>query len=77
MSEALGDIVFISPIEKDGGQWSGHIVSIGAKVAKYTTYYECDLVIYNDADISKYVKYNGKRVHAVWYQNIRKIEGVY
>ncbi len=77
MSEALGDSLYITPIERDGDQWTGRVVSRGYKVAKETTYYECDLVIYNDADIVNKPKYDGKRVHNVWFQNITKIEGVY
>jgi len=77
MSEALGDSLYINPIERDGDQWTGKVVSRGYKVIKETTYYECDLVIYDDADIVNRPKYNGKRVHNVWFQNITKIEGVY
>lgn len=77
MDRALGDYIFIKPIEKTGNQWSGNIVDRGAKVVKFTTYYDCDLVIYNDEDIYKTTTYEGDRVHAVKFQNIRKIEGVY
>jgi len=77
MSEALGDSLFIDPIERDGDQWTGHVLSRGAKVVKETTIYDCDLVIYDNANIVSMPKYNGKRVHNVWYQNIIKIEGVY
>ena len=77
MSEALGDFLFIDPIERDGDQWTGKVVSRGYKVIKETTYYECDLVIYDDVDIVNRPIYNGKRVHNVWFQNITKIEGIY
>ena len=77
MSEAMGDGVYINPIERDGDQWSGRVVSRGYKVSKETTYYLCDLVVYDNADIVSTPKYNGKRVHNVWFQNITKIEGVY
>ena len=77
MSEALGDSLYITPIEKDGNEWTGRVVSRGVKVIKYTTYYECDYVVYKDAGIISKPKYNGVRVHNVWFQNITKIEGVY
>ena len=77
MSEALGDFVYVDPIEQDGDQWTGHIVSRGWKVITNTTYYECDLVTYKDADIVEPLTYDGYRVHKLWYQNIIKIEGVY
>jgi len=77
MSEALGDFVYSAPIERDGDIWSGHIVSRGAKVIKFTTHYECDLITYADTDIVETLKYEGNRVHKLWYQNIIKIEGVY
>ena len=77
MSEAMGDALYIKPIEKDEDQWTGRVVSRGIKVIKNTTYYECDLVVYKDVDIISKPKYNGVRVHKVWFQNITKIEGVY
>ena len=77
MSEALGDFIYSAPIERDGDTWSGHIVSRGYKVITFTTYYECDLITYKDSDIVATVKYEGDRVHKLWYQNIIKIEGVY
>jgi len=77
MSEALGDFIYSKPIEQDGDEWSGHIVSRGAKVIKFTTYYECDLITYKDSDIVETLTYEGDTVHKLWYQNIIKIEGVY
>jgi len=77
MSEAVGNSLYINPIEKNGDQWTGRVVSRGIKVVKNTTYYECDLVVYKDVDIVSKPKYNGVRVHKVMFQNITKIEGVY
>jgi len=77
MSEAVGDFVYVNPIEQDGNLWTGHIVSRGWKVSKYTTLYECDLVTYNDGDIIETLLYEGDTVHKLWFQNITKIEGVY
>jgi hypothetical protein len=77
MNRAVGDYLFIKPIERDGDQWSGNIVDRGVKVIKFTTYYECDLVIYNNDNIYMTTTYEGSRVHIVSFQNIRKIEGVY
>jgi hypothetical protein len=77
MSEALGDFVFVSPRNLDGTTWTGRVVSRGAKVIKYSTYYECDLVTYTDANIERTTSYNGDTVHIVSFENITKIEGVY
>ena len=77
MSEALGDQVFIEPIELNGDTWTGKVVDRGFKVIKYTTIYECNLVTYNVNDIVKSTKYGGVTVHIVMYQNTIKIEGVY
>lgn len=77
MNRALGDYLFIKPIEQTGNQWTGNVVDRGAKVIKFTTYYDCDLVIYNDEDIYITTTYEGNTVHVVKFQNIQKIEGVY
>lgn len=77
LNRAVGDYVFIRPIELNEGQWSGNIVDRGAKVITYTTYYPCDLVLYNNDDIYMTTKFEGNTVHVVSYENIIKIEGVY
>ena len=77
MNNALGDYVFSNPIEQDGDMWSGHIVDRGFKVIKFSTYYQCDLIIYNDADIYDTTIFEGERVHIISFENISKIEGVY
>jgi hypothetical protein len=77
MSEALGDSVFIEPIERDGDQWTGNIVSIGAKTSSNSTYHICDVVVYQDMDIRRTVTYDGVRVHDVFFDKLRRIEGIY
>ena len=77
MSRAVGNFVYVNPIEQDGNLWSGHIVSRGSVVCKETTLYDCDLVTYHDGCIVEHLKYEGNRVHKLWFQNITKIEGVY
>lgn len=77
MSEALGDAVFVSPRNLSGTEWTGRIVSRGAKVIKFSTYYECDQVRYYDSAIERTATYDGDTVHVVDFRNIRKIEGVY
>lgn len=77
MSEAVGDFVFVSPRNLEGTTWTGRVVSRGFKVIKYSTYYECDLVTYDDIHIAKTALYDGDTVHVVSFENITKIEGVY
>lgn len=77
MNNALGDYVFVDYIEEQDGWWTGHIVDRGAKVIKYSTYYECDLVVYHNDDIYDTTVFEGSPVHIVSFENIQKIEGVY
>lgn len=77
MNEALGDYVFIEPIERDGDQWTGKIVATGAKVIVYSTYHICNIVTYQDMDIRRTVTYNELRVHEITFEKITKIEGIY
>lgn len=77
MNRAVGDYVFISPINLNGTEWTGKVVDRGAKVIKYSTIYECNIVKYQDSDIYKTATYNGDTVHIVSFENTIKIEGVY
>lgn len=77
MSSALGDSVYINPLEREGDIWTGRIVDRGVKASTFGGYSECDWITYHDKDIVNKPKYEGSRVHNVMFQNIRKIQGVY
>jgi hypothetical protein len=74
---ALGDQLYVEPFYRDGDKWTGNIIDRGAKVIKFSTYTICDVVEYQTKDIIKTISVDGKPVHIIYFQNIRKIEGVY
>jgi len=77
MSEAKGLSLYITPIERNGDQWTGSISDMGAVALEHSSYTICNLVIYNDEDIIDSPIFEGERVHNVFFENTIKIEGVY
>jgi hypothetical protein len=74
---ALGDQLYVEPFHREGDIWTGNIIDRGAKAIKFSTYTICDVVEYQTKDIIKTISVDEKPVHIIYFQNIRKIEGVY
>ena len=75
--KALGDQLYIIPSVHNGSSWIGKIVDRGASSIKFSTYNICDKVVYQSQNIIKSAVFEGKSVHVISFENIRKIEGVY